>query len=135
MPDRLQRAEFPQAAPAIIAAGGVFLPGGVCHPLWLALRAQIDRQRADGGQVRPEIAAALDALRAAGLATCPRTDVPRGHSRTSAHRRIVSCSPPSSSPFVSACRSATRGAWPPWQGSGRRRGTPGIGTTSRTWPT
>lgn len=54
--------------PAVIAAGGVFLPGGVCHPLWLALRAQIDRQRADGGQVRPEIAAALDALRAAGLA-------------------------------------------------------------------
>lgn len=55
-------------APAVIAAGGVFLPAEVCHPLWLALRAQLARHRADGGQVRPEVAAALDALRAASLA-------------------------------------------------------------------
>ncbi|MFF3452881.1 hypothetical protein ACFYXH_00885 [Streptomyces sp. NPDC002730] len=53
--------------PAVIEAGGVFLPAEVCHPLWLALRAQLARHRADGGQVRPEVAAALDALRAAGL--------------------------------------------------------------------
>jgi hypothetical protein len=54
--------------PAVIAAGGVFLPADVCHPLWLALRAQLARHRADGGLVRPEVAAALDALRAASLA-------------------------------------------------------------------
>ncbi|MFE9481461.1 hypothetical protein ACFYNM_22995 [Streptomyces spororaveus] len=53
--------------PAVIAAGGVFLPAEVCHPLWLALRAQVNRHRADGGRVRPDVAAALDALRAAGL--------------------------------------------------------------------
>ncbi|MGW7361989.1 hypothetical protein ACWGI8_00825 [Streptomyces sp. NPDC054841] len=53
--------------PAVIEAGGVFLPAEVCHPLWLALRAQLARHRADGGQVRPEVAAALDALRAAAL--------------------------------------------------------------------
>lgn len=45
----------------------MFLPAEVCHPLWLALRAQLVRHRADGGQVRPEVAAALDALRAAAL--------------------------------------------------------------------
>ncbi|MFI8106283.1 hypothetical protein [Streptomyces sp. NPDC086023] len=53
--------------PAVIAAGGVFLPAEVCHPLWLALRAQLNRHRADGGAVRADVAAALDALRAAGL--------------------------------------------------------------------
>ncbi|MFI6895272.1 hypothetical protein ACIBM4_14260 [Streptomyces sp. NPDC050256] len=53
--------------PAVIEAGGVFLPAEVCHPLWLVLRQHLAGHRADGGQVRPEVAAALDALRAAGL--------------------------------------------------------------------
>lgn len=58
----------PRAAPSVITAGGVFLPAEVCHPLWLALRAQLARHRGDGGQVRPEVAAALDALRGAAQA-------------------------------------------------------------------
>lgn len=53
--------------PAVIAAGGVFLPAHVCHPLWLVLRRELDRQRGNGGTVRPEVAAALEALRAAAL--------------------------------------------------------------------
>ncbi|MCX4972183.1 hypothetical protein [Streptomyces sp. NBC_00620] len=56
------------APPSVIAAGGVFLPAEVCHPLWLALRAQLMQHRAEGGRVRPEVAAALDALRAASQA-------------------------------------------------------------------
>lgn len=55
-------------AAAVIAAGGVYLPGGACYPLWLALRQQLDRHRADGGRVRPEVADAMAALRAAALA-------------------------------------------------------------------
>ncbi|UGQ15030.1 hypothetical protein LO772_16560 [Yinghuangia sp. ASG 101] len=54
-------------AAALITAGGVWLSPDVCHPLWLALRAQLARHRADGGRVRPEVAAALDTLRAAAL--------------------------------------------------------------------
>lgn len=74
--------------PAVIEAGGVFLPAEVCHPLWLALRAQLARHRADGGQVRPEVAAALDALRAAGL---EHLTSPNGHpERTSADIEALS---------------------------------------------
>lgn len=51
--------------PAVIEAGGVFLPADVCHPIWLALRQQLAHHRADGGHIRPEVAAAIDALRAA----------------------------------------------------------------------
>lgn len=54
--------------PTFIAPGGVFLPADVCHPLWLALRAQLRQHTQDGGRVRPEVEAALYALRAAGLA-------------------------------------------------------------------
>jgi hypothetical protein len=75
--------------PAVIASGGVFLPASVCHPLWLAVRAQLDRHRSDGGRVRPEVAAALDVLRAAALdhlsasGPVPRTspDIESGSSR------------------------------------------------------
>ncbi|MUN38988.1 hypothetical protein [Actinomadura litoris] len=56
------------AEPAVIQAGGVFLPASVCEPLWRVLRAELARHRADGGRVRPDVAAALVALRAAGLA-------------------------------------------------------------------
>lgn len=55
------------APPAVIAAGGVFLPGAVCEPLWRVLRSELVRHRANGGRVRPDVAAALDALRAAAL--------------------------------------------------------------------
>lgn len=89
--------EPPQVPPpAVIAAGGVFLPAEVCHPLWLALRAQLARHRAEGGRVRPEVAAALDALRAAGLSHL--TDMSaNGHGErtptdiaaSSAHDRLV----------------------------------------------
>lgn len=54
--------------PAVLGAGGVYLPPEVCHPLWLVLRAELTRRRADGGRVRPEITETLAALRAAGFA-------------------------------------------------------------------
>ncbi|MBT2207024.1 hypothetical protein [Actinomadura sp. NEAU-AAG7] len=54
--------------PAVITAGGAFLPGSVCEPLWRVLRAELARHRADGGRVRPDVAAALDTLRAAAMA-------------------------------------------------------------------
>ncbi|GAB3995317.1 hypothetical protein GCM10029992_12250 [Glycomyces albus] len=84
-----QQPDSPSSPPAVIASGGVFLPASVCHPLWLAVRAQLDRNRADGGRVRPEVAAALDVLRAAALAhlsapgPAPRTapDIEAGSSR------------------------------------------------------
>ncbi|WP_371551703.1 hypothetical protein OG266_39480 [Streptomyces sp. NBC_00554] len=64
----LLRPDGSVTVPAIIAAGGVYLPAEVCHPLWLALRAQLAQHRAEGGRVRPEVAAAMDTLRAASLA-------------------------------------------------------------------
>lgn len=57
-----------EPGPALIAAGGAFLPGSVCDPIWRVLRAELDRRRADGGRVRPEVAEALNVLRAAALA-------------------------------------------------------------------
>lgn len=55
-------------AAAVIEAGGVYLPAHACYPLWRAIRAQMDRHRADGGRVPPGVADAVNALRAAGLA-------------------------------------------------------------------
>ncbi|MBD2897254.1 hypothetical protein amrb99_62130 [Actinomadura sp. RB99] len=58
-----------QDAPtAATAGGGAWLPGAVCGPFWRVLRDYLARHRADGGQVPPNVAAALDALRAAHLA-------------------------------------------------------------------
>ncbi|MBO2456554.1 hypothetical protein [Actinomadura violacea] len=48
--------------------GGAYLPAAVCGPFWRVLRAYLARHRADGGQVAPDVAAALDVLRAAHLA-------------------------------------------------------------------
>lgn len=62
--------------PAVIAAGGVFLPASVCYPLWRVLRAHVDRHRANGGIVRPEVATALDTLRLAGLTHMSATGHP-----------------------------------------------------------
>lgn len=70
--------------PAVIAAGGVFLPAEVCHPLWLALSAHLAGRRVDGGQIRPEIVATLDALRAASLAHLTRPTANGHPERTSA---------------------------------------------------
>lgn len=60
--------EQPASAPALITAGGVFLPGEVCAPLWRILRVELDRHIRQGGRVRPEIGAARDVLRAGALA-------------------------------------------------------------------
>lgn len=79
----------------------MFLPAEVCHPLWLALRAQLARHRADGGHVRPEVVAAMDALRAAGL---EHLTSPNGHTvRTSAD-----IEPPSDRELISTEQLAVR---------------------------
>ncbi|MGO1054518.1 hypothetical protein [Crossiella sp. CA198] len=58
----------PSPPPAVLAAGGVFLPAEVCERLWRILRDHLTARLRDGGQVRPEIADALAVLRAAALA-------------------------------------------------------------------
>ncbi|MFJ2259932.1 hypothetical protein ACIOKD_16590 [Streptomyces sp. NPDC087844] len=56
--------EPPQAPPpAVLDDGGVYLPPSVAYALWEPLRKLLARHRADGGHVRPEVAAAMDALR------------------------------------------------------------------------
>lgn len=51
--------------PAVIGAGGVFVPGHLCEPIWRALRAELARHSATGARVRPEIADVVDAFRQA----------------------------------------------------------------------
>lgn len=76
----------PSPPPAVLAAGGVYLPGEVCERLWRVLHAHLAERQRTGGQVRPEIAAALDVLRAAALAHVsanghvPRTSADMGAS-------------------------------------------------------
>lgn len=71
----------PSPPPAVLSAGGVFLPGAVCERIWRVLHAHLAERRRTGGQVRPDIAATLDVLRAAALAHVsanghiPRTSV------------------------------------------------------------
>ncbi|WP_433361930.1 hypothetical protein ACQPZX_29405 [Actinoplanes sp. CA-142083] len=73
----------PQRTPAAVAiGGGVWLAPALAEPVWRALRAEIERRRADGGMVRPEVAQALDALREAALRYL--TDANGPISRTSA---------------------------------------------------
>jgi hypothetical protein len=55
----------PRVSPAVITVGGVFIPGEMCEPIWRVLRAELDRRRHDGGQIRPEMNLLLDALRTA----------------------------------------------------------------------
>lgn len=55
-------------APAVIGAGGVYVPGHLAEPVWRVLLADVHRRRADGVRVRPEVQQLLDALRAAALA-------------------------------------------------------------------
>lgn len=53
---------------ALVAAGGVFLPGYLAMPIWRVMREDILRRERDGGRVRPEVAQALEVLRTAALA-------------------------------------------------------------------
>ncbi|MBB0243883.1 hypothetical protein FNQ90_07120 [Streptomyces alkaliphilus] len=46
-------------------AGVVVLPASVAYPLWVILRRELARHRDGGGRLRPDMADALDALRAA----------------------------------------------------------------------
>lgn len=55
----------PQRPHAVVMGPGVFLPAHLCLPVWRCLKAELDRHRQRGAQVRPEIAELLDALRAA----------------------------------------------------------------------
>lgn len=58
----------PSPPPAVLQAGGVYLPAQVCEPVWRAVRAHLAERQRTGGQIRPEIVASLDVLRAAALA-------------------------------------------------------------------
>lgn len=53
---------------AVIEAGGVFLPAAVCYPLWNVLRQHLAPRLREGGHLRPGVAEAVEALRAAALA-------------------------------------------------------------------
>lgn len=46
---------------------GVRVPGLVAYPLWLALREHAQQARISGYEVRPEVLATIEALRAAAL--------------------------------------------------------------------
>jgi len=61
-------AELEHPPAAVIAAGGVFLPGHLAEPIWRTLRDDIRRRERDGGRVRPEVGQALEVLRAAAMA-------------------------------------------------------------------
>jgi hypothetical protein len=68
-----------RAVPAVVTVGGVFVPGEMCEPIWRVMRADLDRRRNDGGQIRPEMQLLLDALRTATQAHLSnvRTNGPR----------------------------------------------------------
>lgn len=92
----------PQGAPpAVIAAGGVFLPAAVCDPLWRVLRAELARHRANGGRVRPDVASALDALRAAALAHLS------AHGRPARTTADIGASSPHEKPMLTTGEMAT----------------------------
>ncbi|MFF3461002.1 hypothetical protein ACWCQN_39925 [Streptomyces sp. NPDC001984] len=44
---------------------GVRVPAALAYPLWPALRAEVQRARRNGHDIRPEVVRALEALRAA----------------------------------------------------------------------
>lgn len=52
---------------AIVTAAAL-VEGDACEPIWRIVRAELDRRQRDGGQVRPSVQRALDALRAAAQA-------------------------------------------------------------------
>lgn len=51
----------------VVRVGGAFVDGAACAVIWPILRAHIDTRTREGGQVRPEVAEALAALRMAAL--------------------------------------------------------------------
>lgn len=51
----------------VVRVGGAFVDGAACAVIWPILRAHIDTRTREGGQVRPEAAEALSALRQAAL--------------------------------------------------------------------
>lgn len=54
-------------AAAVIEAGGAYLPPDACHLLWPFIRRELDRHRADGGQVRPALVDAVNAIRGGAM--------------------------------------------------------------------
>lgn len=50
---------------AVVTGVGAFVDGPACEPLWRVLSAELRRRQRDGGQVRPEIAEAVETLRLA----------------------------------------------------------------------
>ncbi|MDQ1734608.1 MAG: hypothetical protein QOH56_859 [Pseudonocardiales bacterium] len=49
----------------VVSGAGAFLDGSVCEPLWRLVNDELSRRRRDGGQVRTEIAQAVETLRLA----------------------------------------------------------------------
>jgi hypothetical protein len=72
----------PERQAAVPIGGGVWLAPNLADPVWRALRAAVERGQEDGGRVRPEIAHALDVLRAAAFSHLTAASGPI--SRTSA---------------------------------------------------
>lgn len=52
---------------AITTAAAV-IEGDACEPIWRIVRSELARRQGDGGQVRPSVERALEALRAAAQA-------------------------------------------------------------------
>lgn len=46
-----------------ITTAGAFIEGDACEPIWRIVRDELVRRQRDGGQVRPSVQRALDALR------------------------------------------------------------------------
>jgi hypothetical protein len=51
----------------VVRAGFAVIDGAACAGLWPILRRELDRHARDGGRVRPEMRAAVEAMRAAAL--------------------------------------------------------------------
>lgn len=72
----------PRPPAALVSTGGVFLPAYLAEPIWRVLRDAVSVRLRDGGRVRPELAQAIEVLRAAAMAELVRAN---GHDpRTSA---------------------------------------------------
>jgi hypothetical protein len=51
-----------------ITTAAALIEGDACEPIWRIVRAELARHQRDGGQVRPSVQRALDALRGAAQA-------------------------------------------------------------------
>lgn len=67
---------------SVVSGSGAFIDGAACAPIWRVLNREILSRRSDGGEVRPEIAEAVETLRLAAAMSAggpiPRTptDIP-----------------------------------------------------------